>query len=126
MAKVFTPGTHASTFGGNPLATTASKYVIETITENGFLEEVEEKGAYFKEKLISLKEKYSCIKDVRGIGLMLGVQIEGNVGEIVKKAMDLGLLIVGAGQSAIRFVPALIVSKDEIDQALEIFEKALS
>lgn len=125
VAKVFTPGTHASTFGGNPLVTSASKYVIETLTAPGFLKDVEEKGDYLKEKLMALKIKHPCIKDVRGMGLMVGVQIEGNVGDIVKKAMDLGLLLVGAGESAIRFVPALIVSRDEIDQALDIFEKAL-
>lgn len=126
VASVFTPGTHASTFGGNPLVCAASNYVIKTITTPGFLEEVQEKGNYLKEKLIKLKDKYPAIIDVRGMGLMVGVQIDGNTGVVVKKAMELGLLLVGAGATAIRFVPPLIVTKDEIDQALEIFEKALN
>ncbi len=125
VAKAFIPGTHASTFGGNPLVSSAAKYVVDTITGPGFLAEVEEKGDYLKEKLIALKEKNPRIKDVRGMGLMVGVQIEGNVIDVIKKAMDLGLLLVGAGQSAIRFVPPLNVSREEIDCALDIFEKAL-
>ncbi len=126
VAKAFIPGTHASTFGGNPLVTSAAKYVVDTITGPGFLVEVEEKGAYLKEKLIALKTKNPRIKEVRGMGLMVGVQIDGSVIDTIKKAMDLGLLLVGAGQAAIRFVPPLIVTYEEIDQALDIFEKALA
>ncbi|WKY46765.1 acetylornithine transaminase [Eubacteriaceae bacterium ES3] len=125
MASVFTPGTHASTFGGNPLVCAGGLFVIETLMADGFLAEVQDKGDYLKGKLLALKEKYDCIKDVRGMGLMIGVEVDKAPGEIVAKAMEDGLLLVGAGDSAIRFVPPLVVTKAEIDQAVEIFEKAL-
>jgi predicted acetylornithine/succinylornithine family transaminase len=126
FAKAFTPGTHASTFGGNPLVCAAGNYVIESLMSDGFLADVQKKGDYLKAKLTALKEKHTCIKDVRGMGLMIGVEVDQAPGEIVAKAMAKGLLLVGAGDSAIRFVPPLVVTEAEIDQAVEIFEKALS
>ncbi|MDK2937271.1 MAG: acetylornithine/N-succinyldiaminopimelate aminotransferase [Eubacteriaceae bacterium] len=125
FAKAFTPGSHASTFGGNPLVCAAGNYVIETLMSDGFLADVQKKGDYLKAKLTALKEKHTCIKDVRGMGLMIGVEVDKAPGEIVAKAMENGLLLVGAGDSAIRFVPPLVVTEAEIDQAVEIFEKAL-
>ena len=124
-AQVFVPGTHASTFGGNPLATAASRFVLKTILADGFLEEVQEKGHYLKEKLEALKTKHDCIEEVRGKGLMLGVAVNVPVPEVVKKAMEQGLLLVGAGSNAVRFVPPLTVSKEEIDKAVEIFDHSL-
>jgi acetylornithine/succinyldiaminopimelate/putrescine aminotransferase len=126
FAKAFTPGTHASTFGGNPLVCAAGNYVIESLMSDGFLADVQKKGDYLKAKLTALKEKHTCIKDVRGMGLMIGVEVDQAPGEIVAKAMAKGLLLVGAGDSAIRFVPPLVVTEAEIDQAVEFFEKALS
>ncbi|MDO4289441.1 MAG: aminotransferase class III-fold pyridoxal phosphate-dependent enzyme, partial [Eubacterium sp.] len=124
-AQVFVPGTHASTFGGNPLATAASRYVLKTITADGFLDEVAEKGAYLREKLEALKADHPNIEEVRGLGLMLGVALSTPVGEVVERAMEQGLLLVGAGGVAVRFVPPLTVSKEEIDKAVDIFAKAL-
>lgn len=125
IAEVFKPGTHASTFGGNPFVCATAKYILETLTSPGFFESVEEKGRYLKEKLVALKSRHPEIVEVRGMGLILGVEVSSNPGEIVAKAMDKGLLILGAGASAIRFVPPLVVTKEEIDKAVEIFDECL-
>ena len=125
VAQVFTPGTHASTFGGNPLASAASRYVLSVLTGDGFLDEVAEKGSYLMEKLCVLKKEHTCITDVRGMGLMVGVAVSVPTGEIINKAMEKGLLLVGAGSDAIRFVPPLTINKEEIDQAIEIFGECL-
>lgn len=125
VAQVFVPGTHASTFGGNPLATAAAQYVLGIITSDGFMNDVAKKGEYLTQKLTTLKEKHPCITDVRGKGLMLGVALSVPTSDIVAKAMEKGLLLVGAGSDAIRFVPPLIISKEEIDQAVQIFDSCL-
>ena len=124
-SQVFVPGTHASTFGGNPLAAAASRYVLKTITADGFLDEVAEKGNYLRKKLEALQAKHANIEEVRGMGLMLGVALSTPVGDVIQRAMDQGLLLVGAGGVAVRFVPPLTVSKEEIDKAVEIFDQSL-
>ncbi|WP_083439420.1 acetylornithine transaminase [Acetobacterium bakii] len=125
VAEVFTPGTHASTFGGNPFVCATAKYVLETLTAPGFFNSVEKKGAYLQSKLEALKKDHPSIIEVRGMGLMIGVEVSTDTGAIVAKAMEKGLLLIGAGSSAIRFVPPLIVSKEEIDQAVQIFSECL-
>lgn len=125
VAEVFTPGTHASTFGGNPFVTATAKYVIETLTAPGFFEAVTEKGDYLKAQLEALKKEHPSIKEVRGMGLIVGVQIDADLGAIVAKAMEKGLLLITAGSNAIRFVPPLVVTKKEIDRAVQIFSECL-
>ncbi|MEG0811298.1 MAG: acetylornithine transaminase [Eubacterium sp.] len=125
VAQVFVPGTHASTFGGNPLATAASHYVLNTISDPKFLATVAEKGDYLMAKLNALKADHPNLIDVRGKGLMVGAALSTPTGEVVAKAMDKGLLLVGAGNDAVRFVPPLIVTKDEINKAVEIFAECL-
>jgi len=125
IAEVFTPGTHASTFGGNPFVCAAAKYVIETLTTTGFFEAVTEKGDYLKTKLEALRKDHPAIKEVRGMGLIVGVQIDADLAVIVAKAMEKGLLLITAGSNAIRFVPPLVVTKKEIDQAVQIFAECL-
>ncbi|MDI6604021.1 MAG: acetylornithine transaminase [Thermoanaerobacteraceae bacterium] len=123
---VFKPGDHASTFGGNPLACAAAIAVIEEITKPGFLEDVQNKGEYFKKGLETLKSKHSIIKEVRGKGLMIGCQINlEEAGGIVSKAMEKGLLLNCIGHNVLRFVPPLIVTKDEINTALNILDDVL-
>ena len=125
VAESFKPGDHASTFGGNPLATAAGNVVVDALL-GGILDNVKEMGAYLTEKLNGLKAKYSFIKDVRGVGLMQGIELDRKVGDIVAKSIKSGLLLVNAGQFVIRFVPSLIVSKDDIDNAMTILDKVLS
>ena len=124
-AKGFEPGNHASTFGGNALASTASKYVLNKIINENILDNVKEQGSYLKSKLEQLKEKYDFINDVRGIGLMLGMEFEFPVSDIINKAIDKGLLLLNSGQNIIRFVPPLIILKDEIDEGITILDSIL-
>ena len=126
VAVAFNPGDHASTFGGNPLATSVGTVVINEIINNGILENVKKQGEYLSEKLNELMEKHSVIKSVRGFGLMQGLQTTVPTGKIVKKCIENGLLVVGAGNDVIRFVPPLIVSQKEIDEAVAIIDKVLS
>ena len=122
---VLVPGDHASTFGGNPLVTSAIGVVLEELTQNGLLEHVQEVGAYLTEKLTQLKEEVDCITDVRGMGLMQGVEITKVPKDVISKCIDKGMLIVGAGEKVIRFVPPLIVTKAHIDEAVAILKEAL-
>lgn len=125
-AEAFVPGDHASTFGGNPLATAAGTVVVDELL-GGLLDNVKKQGVYLREKLEEMAEKHkNIVKDVRGIGLMQGIELTEPAGEYIAKAIDMGLLLVGAGKFIIRFVPSLIVSKEDIDNAMEILDKALS
>ncbi|GKX31123.1 acetylornithine aminotransferase [Vallitalea longa] len=125
IAKGFNPGDHASTFGGNPLACTAAKVVLEEISKNDFLDNVKEQGNYLTKKLNELKDKYEFITDVRGHGLMKGMEMNIPVKDVIKKCMEKGLLLVGSGERIIRFVPPLIVKKDDIDSAIAILGSVL-
>lgn len=126
VAECFKPGDHASTFGGNPLATAAGNVVVDMLLNNGLLDNVKETGVYLTKKLKELKAKYSLIKDVRGIGLMQGIELDRPAGDIIAKCINSGLLLVGAGKSVIRFVPSLIVTKENIDEAMSILDNVLS
>ncbi len=122
IAEGFGPGDHASTFGGNPLATAAGVAALKAILEDGMLENCERMGDYFLSKLRGLKERFSFIKDVRGKGLIIGVElgIEGN--QIVEKMMQKGFLINCTSGNVLRFLPPLIITKEEIDQILTALE----
>ncbi len=126
VAESFKPGDHASTFGGNPLATAAGNVVVDTLLNGGVLENVKKMGAYLTECLEKVKEKYSFVTDARGVGLMQGIELDRPVGDIVGKCIKSGLLLVNAGKNVIRFVPSLIVSKEDIDKAMEILDMVLS
>jgi len=121
VADSFQPGTHGSTFGGNYLATTATKVVLEHVLSEGFLENVEEKGKYLKKKLETVGLK------PRGRGLMLGCPLPKNInaGEIAKKALEEGLVIGIAGENTLRFVPPLIITRNQIDEAIDILSKVV-
>ncbi|SHE54301.1 acetylornithine transaminase [Alkalibacter saccharofermentans] len=126
VAQAFTPGSHASTFGGNALSASAALVVVEELMENGLIENVKKQGAYLREKLENIKNEHPEIKEVKGAGLMMGVSLEGIAPvEVVKNAMEKGLLLVGAGSDVIRFVPPLTVGKKEIDEFIGIFTAAL-
>ncbi len=115
-ANVLTAGTHGSTFGGNPISCAGGNAVLETVNADGFLDEVAKKGAYIKEKLLQCDEVVS----VDGMGLMIGIQLKSKVaGEIVKAALDKGLLLLTA-KTKVRLLPPLTITYDEIDKGLEI------
>lgn len=120
-------GNHGSTFGGNPVACAAALATIELI-ENGLMANAVEIGSYLKEKLSKLKASHPAIKDVRGLGLMVGVELsDGELrNRVVRSAFESGLLLLGCGESVIRFCPPLIVGKNEVDVAVEIFASVLN
>lgn len=124
VADVFSAGDHASTFGGNPLATAAGNVVVDELL-GGLLDNVKANGKYLTEKLNELKAKHDCIVDVRGIGFMQGMELNKPVAPVIAAAIDNGLLLVNAGSSIIRFVPSLIAAKEDIDKAMEILDAAL-
>lgn len=124
VADVFGAGDHASTFGGNPLATAAGNVVVDELL-GGLLDNVKTNGVYLTEKLNELKAKHDCILDVRGIGFMQGIELNKPVAPVIATAIDNGLLLVNAGSSIIRFVPSLIATKEDIDKAMEILDAAL-
>ncbi|NLK21489.1 MAG: aspartate aminotransferase family protein [Epulopiscium sp.] len=124
-SDTFIPGDHASTFGGNHMATTAAKVVLDTLLNDNLLANVKKQGNYLKEQLNILKEKYDVVKDIRGIGLMQGIELSIPIGNLIKACMDKGLLLVGAGPNVIRFVPPLIIEEEDIKKAILILEEAI-
>ncbi len=126
IAACLVPGKHASTFGGNCLACAAGIATIETIEEDNLLQNATEMGRYAQEKLRALKEKYSVIDHVRGIGLMIGIQLTRPGAQIVSKCLEKGLRINCTHDTVIRFMPPMIVTKEQIDEAVEIFASVLS
>lgn len=125
IAEVFQPGTHATTFGGTPLACCAANTVLDIYEEEDLVNKSHENGLYFKEKLEALKDTHDCIVDVRGHGLMIGVETNYGCGDLVSKAQEKGLLINVANGTVIRFVPPLIITREELDKVVEIIDEIL-
>ncbi len=120
LAESFGPGTHGSTFGGNPLVTAAGVAAVRAVLEDGVLDNAVKMGGYLTERLQSLKSRFSFVKDVRGIGLMIGMELSIPGGDIVKEALAKGLLLNVAQERVMRFVPPLIIGKAEIDEMIGI------
>lgn len=129
-ANVFGPGDHASTYGGNPLACAAGLAVAKYMCDYDTLSNVQARGAQLTAGLEKIATKYSSILGgTRGWGLLQGVEVAASditPGQIVQAAMDQGLLLVGAGSNVVRFVPPLIITQAEMDDALGMFEKAVA
>lgn len=125
VGETFQPGDHAATFGGSPLACAAAKASINVILEENLLEKSRENGAYFKGKLEEIKETYNIVKDVRGRGLMLGMEMDGECGCMVDDARENGLIINCTAGNVLRFVPPLIISKEQIDTVASIMDKII-
>ena len=125
VAAAFAPGDHASTFGGNALAMSACRATTEIIFSEKLLENCQRVGNYFFEKLLALKDKKGMIKDVRGKGLILGLELDIEVAEIVKRCYERGLIVGTAGTNVLRFVPPLIIKEKDVDAALNTLSSAL-
>lgn len=121
---IFAPGDHASTFGGNALATAASLVVLDEL-ENGLVDHAAEMGDYFQKGLAELVEKKQSCVALRGLGLMLGIQLTVNPSQVIAKAREKGLLVCSAGYDVLRFVPPLIIEKEDIDKVLSILDEIL-
>ena len=126
LAASLGPGTHGSTFGGNPLVCAAALAAMQTINEKTLLDNCRAMGAYLTEKLEQLKGKYSFIKEIRGLGLIIGVELAIQGGPLVIKAMEHGLLMNCTVGNVLRFVPPLIVNRAEIDEAMTILDEVLA
>ena len=121
-SNVLTPGTHATTFGGTPIVCAAANAVLDTIGDGQFLAQVREKGEYLKNAILSLDSPN--IHGVRGMGLMLGIIVdEGKHATFANKLIDKGVLAITAGKNAVRLLPPLTISKEEMDEALNIMKE---
>ncbi len=123
--NLFEPGDHAATFGGNPLVCSGARAVLHELLDNHLLEGVKKSGAYLKERLQTLHKKYSTIREIRGLGLMQGMEVTVSAGDIVSSCREHGLLLATAGPHVVRFVPPLIAGTDEIDKAIQILDDVL-
>jgi len=124
-AAGLTAGTHASTFGGNPLAMACGNAVLDVILEPGFLDEVTRKGLLFKQRLAELKDRHpNVIEEVRGQGLMVGLKLKPAVSEMVVAVTAEHMLAVTAGENVLRLVPALTISDDEISEGVNRLDRA--
>ena len=123
VAKVMVPGTHGSTFGGNPLAMAVGNAVLDQINKK-LLDNVKKMSKYFTSNLKILKKNYpNVIKEVRGVGLLIGLQLYKDQANFIKKLMDNKLLTIRAAENVVRILPPLNVKKSEIDMALKILNK---
>lgn len=120
------PGDHGTTYGGNPFVCAAVSKVFDIYESDHILEHVRELTPYLEEKLEEIVDKYTCVSARRGKGFMQGLVIQGMpVGNIVKKALENGLLVISAGSDVLRMVPPLVIRKEEIDEMIEKLEKSL-
>jgi acetylornithine/N-succinyldiaminopimelate aminotransferase len=125
IADTLGPGTHASTFGGGPVICRASLAILKAIHKEKLLNKVNISGEYLLAQLSAIKNKYQIITDVRGKGLMIGIELKTKAKEAAQKCMDKGLLINCTHQKVLRLMPALNVTRKEIDQAISILEEVL-
>ncbi len=127
VSKAFHAGDHGTTFGGNPLACAAANVVLDTVPKAEFLANVEEVGSYFKGKLLKLQEKYpDLISEVRGEGLILGAELTRPGRDIVNECLAKGAIINCTSGNVLRFIPPLIITKEQVDQVMEILDETLS
>jgi len=125
VADAFLPGTHASTFGGNPWPMAAAVATLQTLLYDGVLETAGRGGLFFRRALSSLKARFPFIEEVRGKGLILGVELNIDGQEIVDRCLEKGLLINCTAGNILRFVPPLTITKVEVDKGLDIIEGVL-
>ena len=127
VASGMTPGTHGSTFGGNPLAMSIGNTVMDIVSSKKFLQNVKRISKYFLLNLNKIKNQYpNLIKEIRGRGLLIGMQLHADQVKFIKKLMDNKLLTIRAAQNVVRILPPLNVKKSEVDQALKIIKKVCS
>jgi len=126
VAQAFEPGDHGSTYGGNPLSCAAGLAVIDVIINEGLVENSEKMGSYFMKKLSELSGKHLCISEVRGMGLMIGIQLSTDKAKEIKdRCFEKGYLIGNVGSNILRLLPPLIVTKKDIDGMVEVLDELL-
>jgi acetylornithine aminotransferase len=125
IARAFQPGSHASTFGGTPLVTAAALEVVQTLSREHIIDHCLEIGNYFKSRLLWLKDRHDSVEDVRGMGLLLGMKINGEGASIVNACMEQGFLINCVQENILRFIPPLIIKKEDIDALVDCLDGIL-
>jgi acetylornithine aminotransferase len=126
VAKAFSPGSHASTFGGNPLACAAGLAVCHALLEGHVLDHARRMGEYFAKGLSDCKGRHRVVREVRGLGLLQGVELDMEGKAVVSECLARGILINGAGEHVLRFVPPLIIAQLEIDRLIETLDQIFS
>ena len=126
VAQAFTPGSHATTFGGTPLVCAAALAVLETMLAPGFLEQVVRVGSYFKGRLEELVQKHDFVKEVRGLGLMLGLDLAFPGDGIRREMAERGFLMNCTSETVLRFLPPLIITEKEVDRLLPVLEEVIT
>ncbi|SFA84044.1 acetylornithine aminotransferase [Lentibacillus halodurans] len=126
LRDVLGPGSHAATFGGNPLAMAAAQAVLKHVSQDEFLQEVTEKGMYLLATLNESVGQLPVVSSVRGTGLMLGIECSQDVTPVIELLLDKGLLVLSAGPNVIRLLPPLTVSKKEMDAAVQLIREVLT
>ena len=119
-------GEHSSTFGGNPLSCAAGIATLQSLTQDGLIENAESMGKLFREGLNALKEKHTIIREIRGKGLMIGVELKFEVRDILMEGIENGLLLLYSGRNILRLLPPLIISESDIKKSLEILDQLLT
>ena len=118
-------GDHGTTYGGNPLACAAADKVLELFEKNYIIEHVREVAPYLEQRLDELKDRHDCIVERRGTGLMQGLRFDRPVGDDIKRALEKGLVLINAGADIIRFVPPLIITKEDVDRMIDILDSCI-
>ena len=120
-----TAGDHGTTYGGNPLACAAVEKVLDLFEEDHIIEHVREVAPYLEQRLNELADKYDCIKERRGVGLMQGLVFDHPVGDIINRALEKGLILINAGADIIRFVPPLVITRENVDEMIAILDTCI-
>lgn len=126
VMSAFQRGEHSSTFSGNPLVCAAASAAIDVLVEERLPERAATLGRYFKGKLEGLQEKYRIVREVRGLGLMLGMELRFDVYNILLGCMDRGVLVLDAGRNVLRFLPPLVIEKEQIDRVIEVLDVVMA
>ena len=115
-------GEHSSTFGGNPLSCAAGTAAIQSLTQDGLIENAEKMGNFFREGLEKLKEKHSIVREIRGKGLMIGIELKFEVKDILMEGIEKGILLLYSGRNILRLLPPLVISQEDIIKVLETLD----
>jgi acetylornithine/N-succinyldiaminopimelate aminotransferase len=126
IATAFEPGDHGSTFGGNPLGCAAAKAAIEVMLDENLVHQSQELGDYLKANLEQMASKYEIVKEVRGKGLMIGIELTKNCGDVVTEAREQGVLINCTADTVVRLLPPLIITKEQLDMVVKVLDDALA
>ena len=126
VACVWSYGVHGTTFGGNPVACAAGKVVIETLTTEAMKNQMKDASSHLYAQLLSLKKKFAVIKEIRGSGFMIGVDLSTDSAPIVDEMLARGVLVNSTAKTVVRILPPLIAQKKEIDALIDVFDGVLS